>query len=431
MAVAAAERLQSGPVGLWSGRMLAIAAGALGLTLLGGATVGGRAPAAPGQSGMEAFAELPVAAQAAISETLGRDSSAYRARAAGGVVTAANVGHGLAARFDAGGVQVRAGGERLGLALRAVGRGSTLRPVAAAAPAARANRVSYRRGALTEWYVNGPLGLQQGFTLARPPAGSAPGPLTLSLVLSGSLAPVMEPGNDGVRFAGSTLRYSDLAAYDARGRELPAWLELDGRSLLVRLRDRSARYPLTIDPFVKQARLAASDAATGAGLGASVAIAGNTVVAGAPLDNVGGNSDQGSVYVFVKPPAGWASGTETAKLTASDGEPSDRLGQSVAIAGDTIVAGAPLDQVGPNDNQGAAYVFVEPARGWTTSTETAKLTASDGAVDYWLGWSVAVAGTTVVAGAPGDFFADVSPGSGAMCSSDRRAGGRAGRKRRS
>jgi hypothetical protein len=34
---------------------------------------------------------------------------------------------------------------------------------------ARTNRVEYKRGALTEWYINGPPGLEQGFTLAKPP----------------------------------------------------------------------------------------------------------------------------------------------------------------------------------------------------------------------------------------------------------------------
>ena len=33
-------------------------------------------------------------------------------------------------------------------------------------------RVEYRRDGLTEWYINGPRGLEQGFTLAAPPAGA-------------------------------------------------------------------------------------------------------------------------------------------------------------------------------------------------------------------------------------------------------------------
>src|SRR5207247_699415 len=104
---------------------------------------------------------------------------------------------------------------------------------------------------------------------------------------------------------------------------------------------------------------------------------------------------------FVKPTTGWANATETAKLTASDGAARDFFGESVAISPDTIVVGADSATVGSNLHQGAAYVFVKPATGWTTATQTAKLTASDGATDDDLGFSVAVSGDTVVAGAPG------------------------------
>ena len=98
--------------------------------------------------------------------------------------------------------------------------------------------------------------------------------------------------------------------------------------------------------------------------------------------------------MFVKPAGGWASRTQTAKLTASDGDWFDRLGWSVAIAGDTIVAGAPRP-TGPID-AGAVYVFVRPAGGWADRTQTAKLTASQGRS---LGFSVAISGDTIVAGA--------------------------------
>ena len=87
-------------------------------------------------------------------------------------------------------------------------------------------------------------------------------------------------------------------------------------------------------------------------LGASVAISGNTIVAGAPEATVNGNPDQGAVYVFVKPRGGWQDATQTAKLTASDGAAGDGLGgigsfgfawfneNDVGISGDTVVAGA-------------------------------------------------------------------------------------------
>ena len=126
--------------------------------------------------------------------------------------------------------------------------------------------------------------------------------------------------------------------------------------------------------WAQTAKLTASDGADDQ-LGHSVAIEGDTIIAGAPLDDVGANLDQGSAYTFAR--TGAAARTETAKLTASDGAESDFLGISVAIEGDTIIAGAPLDDVATNLNQGSAYTFART--GAAARTETAKLTASDGA----------------------------------------------------
>ena len=105
--------------------------------------------------------------------------------------------------------------------------------------------------------------------------------------------------------------------------------------------------------------------------------------------------------MFVRPRSGWADGTQTAKLTASDGASDNLLGLSAAISGDTVAAGADLATVGANASQGVAYVFVKPRSGWGDGTQTAELTASDGASLDRLGASVAVSGGTVVAGAPG------------------------------
>jgi hypothetical protein len=64
--------------------------------------------------------------------------------------------------------------------------------------------------------------------------------------------------------------------------------------------------------------------------------------------------------------------TQSAILTASDGEDADEFGASVALSGNTVTVGAPF-----HDGTGAAYVFVEPATGWTDMSETAELSASD------------------------------------------------------
>ena len=137
-------------------------------------------------------------------------------------------------------------------------------------------------------------------------------------------------------------------------------------------------------------------------LGWSTAISkdGNTAAVGAvgwcPQQGYNG-CGQGAVFVFVKPPTGWANMTETAILTASDGQPGEYLGESVAISddGSTIVAGAPYWPANGKGN-GAVYVFLRPQGGWVTMTQTARLTSTDG-VD--LGDVVGLSGDTVAAGA--------------------------------
>ncbi len=155
------------------------------------------------------------------------------------------------------------------------------------------------------------------------------------------------------------------------------------------------------------AKLTASDGAPNDGLGGpyeaqstDVGISGDTVVAGAVGATVNGNAGQGAVYVFVKPWSGWRNETQTAKLTASDGAAHDALGGDAAISGDTVVASAWLAKVNGNPEQGAVYVFVKPWSGWRNETQTAKLTASDGTAYEQLGWSAAIDGDTVATGAP-------------------------------
>jgi hypothetical protein len=109
------------------------------------------------------------------------------------------------------------------------------------------------------------------------------------------------------------------------------------------------------------------------------------------------NSEAGSAYVFVNK---WRDMTQTAKLTASDGVAGDQLGWSVAVSGSTVVAGAPQDVLG-SKSLGAAYVFLRPAHGWTDTTQTAKLTDSAAYTGEYLGWAVSVNGGTVVASSRG------------------------------
>ena len=83
--------------------------------------------------------------------------------------------------------------------------------------------------------------------------------------------------------------------------------------------------------YMEDAKLTASDAAAGDYFGHSVAIAGNTVVAGAYTKS----SSRGAVYVLRA-----SDGVQLAKLTANDSATNDRFGSTVAIDGGTVVVGA-------------------------------------------------------------------------------------------
>ncbi len=132
----------------------------------------------------------------------------------------------------------------------------------------------------------------------------------------------------------------------------------------------------------------------------SISADGAYAVIGAFADDVGGNNDQGSAYIFVRSGTSW---TQQAKLVASDGAAGDCFGLSVSISGDGAYAviGACYDDVGANSDQGSAYIFVRSGASWT---QQAKLVASDGAADDYFGRSVSISadGAYAVIGAYAD-----------------------------
>jgi hypothetical protein len=313
----------------------------------------------------------------------------------------------MALDFTRHGVEVDSKGARWGLALRGYGYGDQRIAVRQAAPQAKANRIEYERGALTEWYINGPLGLEQGFTLAQPP-GKASGktndlPLTLALAFSGDSTAELDAAGTALTLKGkngqATARISGLVAYDAAGRALPGRFALHGDELLLQVDDAGAQYPLVVDPFVQQAELTASDGAAGDQFGFSIALSGdgNTAVVGAFGHTVNGNVYQGAAYVFTNSGGNWS---QQAELSASDGAAGDWFGDSVALSGDgnTAVLGASGHAVNGNQIQGAAYVFTNSAGSWS---QQAELTASDGVYDDEFGISVALSsdGNTALVGA--------------------------------
>ena len=303
-----------------------------------------------------------------------------------GSYTAQNAAQHLQISFTPAETRLVQGSDALTLRLEAYGGDSQLRIPEPGTLVSAGNRMEYRRGTLTEWYVNEARGLEQGFTLSARPGAS--GPVVIALEFKGSLRPVSNaPGEVGLLDSSgrSILRYGGLKAWDVNGQPLDSRLELRDREVRLIVRDDRAAYPITIDPVVMATTLLASDGVSSDDFGQSVSASGTTAVIGANRKN----SLQGAAYVFVQSGKTWS---QEAKLTASDGAQGDQFGVSVSVNGDTAIVGAP----GQASGQGAAYVFARFDGAWT---QQAKLAASDGAAGDQFGISVSVNAVTAVVGA--------------------------------
>ncbi|HQR36431.1 MAG TPA: putative Ig domain-containing protein, partial [Blastocatellia bacterium] len=303
----------------------------------------------------------------------------------------------FSASFTGKGVQIKPAQSsdetaQFGLRLQEYGYGENLIEVGKGETIASGDRIEIRQSAITEWYVNKPEGLEQGFTIAqRPtPSGSENERLQLKLGVIGDWQAEIGEQNQTVILKGRNdqpaFSYNQLAAWDADGKQLHATMNTNGQEITLEVDDREALYPLTIDPMIGLIqKLTASDGAAQDGLGASVSIKGNSVIAGAPGDN----SAKGSAYVFASSGASWTQ----AKLQAPDGSTGDNFGWSVAIDGSTAVVGAPFD----DSQRGSAYVFVYANGLWTYQ---AKLNAGDSSVGDGdrFGWSVSLSGNSVIVG---------------------------------
>jgi hypothetical protein len=371
---------------------------AFGILLLLPALLGSQSQ--PSLDGQRTGALENAGLREAVSVTLGSGDTRYRLHRIGNVLSGTSGG--LPVSFDASGVQVGTARTKLRLEYEGLFTGRRYLRGAEASPVSRGNRVTYRHGALTEWYLAGPFGLEQGFTVSHRPRHTSAG-ITLALGVSGSLLPHL--ARNGVVFAPapggpSVLRYDDLRVTDAAGDVLPARLGLAGRRLLISVDDRSARYPLTIDPFIQTGSKVVPSGSTGS-FGEAIALSsdGSTALVGAGNDN----GTAGAAYVFTRSGSTW---TQQGKLVPSDplNTGNTDFGQGVALSadGNTALIGAPSDSSGVAE--GSAWVFTRSGGVWTQ--QSPELTPSNeffgGFAEF--GWSVSLSadGNTAVIGGPSD-----------------------------
>ena len=167
----------------------------------------------------------------------------------------------------------------------------------------------------------------------------------------------------------------------------------------------------------QQAYIKASNTESGDRFGFSLALSGDTLAVGAYLEDSNGKgvnsntegdnsaASSGAVYVFTRTGGAWS---QQAYIKASNTDSGDRFGRPVALSGDTLAVGAHREDgngTGVNGNaegdnsatdSGAVYVFARTGGAWS---QQAYLKASNTGVGDWLGFSVALSGDTLAAGA--------------------------------
>ncbi len=330
---------------------------------------------------------------------------------------APNRSQNLRARFTAEGLAVAprvtpdSGGWLLGLKLREVsGYPGWSERVELSA---EGNRLRYLRGAgVEEWYENRPEGLEQGFTLHRPPVSGDT--VSVELEVGGGLRPALE-GAEIALYDGSgarVLHYGKLRVVDASGRELPASMSVTPEGLIrLEAKVSGAVYPVVIDPLLTTPGWTAEGNQAYALFGNSVTTAGDVngdgysdVIVGAPYyDN--GQTDEGRAFVYY----GSASGLSASpNWTAESDQGHAFFGSSVSTAGDVngdgygdVIIGAPYFSNGEAE-EGRAYVYYGSASGLSAAPDW---TAESDQVTAYFGYSVSTAGDV-----NGDGYSDIIVG---------------------
>lgn len=173
--------------------------------------------------------------------------------------------------------------------------------------------------------------------------------------------------------------------------------------------------------WAQEAYIKAPNAEANDHFGASISLSGDRLAVGAPQEDSNqvtitngftasadnSATDSGAVYVFKRSVANWA---QEAYVKPTNADSLDAFGSSVATTSDTLVVGVPQESSnqttitnGPTASannsaaaSGAVYVFKRNGNNWT---QDAYLKAPNAEASDQFGFSVAISGDTIVAGA--------------------------------
>ncbi|WOO43520.1 InlB B-repeat-containing protein [Rubellicoccus peritrichatus] len=148
------------------------------------------------------------------------------------------------------------------------------------------------------------------------------------------------------------------------------------------------------DAWSEIQKIVVEDASNYSSFGQSLSLYEETLLVGAPNDDVDG-SELGSAYIFRLEEGIW---NQQTKLVADDGEDYDLFGRSVSLSSTTAIC-ASYNKDLVSGSSGATYVFERDGEGWDFET---KLVAVDMEHIPPDSFTVALNGNTIVMGAPGD-----------------------------
>jgi hypothetical protein len=157
-------------------------------------------------------------------------------------------------------------------------------------------------------------------------------------------------------------------------------------------------YKYTGSSWVLMKKLTEPGGSNGDNFGFAVSLSGNYAAITIPGDEVGPNKDQGSVNIYQLTGGNWAL---MQKIWDPSGSTADYFGNSVSISGNYIIVGVQSDDA-PNLNQGSAVIFQYNGSNWVNMQ---KLIDDEGAISDYFGQSVTLSGNYAMVGA---YFDDIN-----------------------
>jgi hypothetical protein len=306
---------------------------------------------------------------------------------------------GMRGRIDAEGAELASNGATVGVHTAAIGRQDALESARLGRPSLGScsgemtgptgeciRRIERSDGIVTEWWTARSDGFQQGWTLEVAPAGEGAVRIEVDLV-----AARLE-GTELVTSTGARWQLGELAAWDARGHELPLALASTPGGYRLDVDDAGAVYPIEIDPVYTADSWSVTGTASTGTFAYDVTGAGD--VNGDGYDDVVVSahtyaSSTGRAFVY----HGSAAGISTTPATTLTGAGTGHyFGSALAAAGDVngdgyddIIVGA----YGYSSSTGRAYVFHGSAAGIDS---TAITTLTGPSSSSYFGRAVAGAG---------------------------------------